>query len=71
MRCQESVQSGDQEMDLLEGMERMRNDPANNFVSRQPVAGPPPPRQPAKPPLVITRNMIQVSEPSLLQMPRL
>ena len=48
----------DQEIELLEGMARMRDGPGR--ITRQQGARPPPPNQRPHPPIVITRDMIQV-----------
>ena len=53
-KCQDNVRSIDQEVEILEAM-KQRGDP-----SRPQEAAPPPPRQPMRP-VVITRDMIQVS----------
>ncbi len=58
VKCQESVSSTDQEMELLEGMTRMRG--GTEQVARQPEARPHPTDQKPRPPIVITRDMIQV-----------
>ena len=56
-RCQDNVYSVDQEADLLEGMAKRRGG-ANGSMATPP--DPPPARPPMKP-VVITREMLQVT----------
>ena len=58
IKCQEGVVSIDQEIELLEGMAQMRDGPGR--VAMQQGAKPPPPNRRPNPPIVITRDMIQV-----------
>lgn len=58
IKSQESVASTDQEIELLEGMAQMRGGPGR--VARQPEARPHPSNEKPRPPIVITRDMIQV-----------
>ena len=50
----------DQEIQLLEGMERMKGDPGDNIARKPEAAAPPPARQQPMKPIVITKEMLQV-----------
>lgn len=56
LRCQDHVRAVDQEVEILEGMQRMRTGDGGRQAEAAP---PPPPRQPMKP-VLITRDMLQV-----------
>ena len=50
----------DQEIQLLEGMERMRGDPGDHVARKPEAAALPPARQRPMKPIVITKEMLQV-----------
>ena len=50
----------DQEIQLLEGMERLRDDPGDHVAGKPEAAALPPARQRPIKPIVITKEMLQV-----------